>query len=291
MDLSIIIPMYNASEFIDRLLDSIYKQCTYDINFEVIIIDDTSTDLSIDAVNNYIELNSISNLKLIKQDVNSGTAAARNRGIECATGKWIQFIDSDDWLQKNYFELIAPRLKVENVDCYVYGAKKYWADRITTNTPIGNIDKRMIGYKNIVVNKIYKSELVDQFDINYRFEDVIWIINTMNSSDIKCSILSELYYHINRTNENSKMANFNSEEWYKMAKAIVAKSKSLDTLTRAFVLETFTGTIFAKDIKLLLRLTICVENLVKNIKSLRMVLRNGIRNNDRYEKKGISSLR
>lgn len=285
MDLSIVIPMYNASEFIVRLLDSIYKQSSYNINFEVIIIDDTSTDLSIDAVNNYIELNSISNIKLIKQEVNGGTAEARNRGIECATGKWIQFVDSDDWVQNNYFELIAPRLKDENVDCYVYGAKKYWADSITTNTPIGDIDKRMIGYKNIVVNKIYKSELIGQFDINYRFEDVIWIINTMNSSDIKCSILNGLYYHINRTNENSKMANFNSNEWYKMAKAIVSKSKSLDALTRAYVLETFTGTIFAKDIKLSLRLTICIENLVRNIKYLRIVLKNGIRNNDKYEKK------
>ncbi len=285
MDLSIIIPMYNASDFLDRLLDSIYNQDSHGVKFEVIMIDDASKDKSVEKVKDYVRTNNLKNLRMITQTINGGTASSRNKGLENATGKWIQFVDSDDWIQDNYFEVLSKKISNTEVDCYIYGVKKYWEDSITINTPVGNIDKRMIGYKNIVVNKLYKKDYILNFDPQYKFEDVIWLVTLMSRDEYNCEILEDLYYHVNRTNEYSKMANFDSEEWYKMASTIVSNSRQYDKLTRAFVLETFVGTFFAKSIKLKYRLAILIRNVYINIKLLVQVTTNGIRNLDKYEKK------
>lgn len=92
-DFSVIIPAYNAGLLIGRCLDSIISQATnYDI--EVLIIDDGSTDDTCSIIENRTE----SNIRLIHQQ-NSGPAAARNKGIEMASGKYIAFLDADDyWL-------------------------------------------------------------------------------------------------------------------------------------------------------------------------------------------------
>ncbi len=285
MDLSIIIPMYNASDFLDRLLDSIYNQDSHGVKFEVIMIDDASKDKSVEKVKDYVRTNNLKNLRMITQTINGGTASSRNKGLENATGKWIQFVDSDDWIQDNYFEVLSKKISNTEVDCYIYGVKKYWEDSITVNTPVGNIDKRMIGYKNIVMNIIFKRKWAIDFKIEYRFEDVIWLVDLMNRYNSNIKVISGLYYQMNRTNEQSKMANFDSEEWYKMASTIVSNSRQYDKLTRAFVLETFVGTFFAKGIKLKYRLAILIRNVCINIKSLPQVTTNGIRNLDKYEKK------
>lgn len=92
---SIITPSYNASRFISQTIGSVISQ-TYK-NWEMIIIDDCSTDNSIMLIEDYI--NKDDRIKLIKLKRNSGPANARNRGIKEANGKYIAFLDSDDlWM-------------------------------------------------------------------------------------------------------------------------------------------------------------------------------------------------
>lgn len=92
IDISIIIPVYNAGKLIKRCLDSIYDQHG-DYNYEVIVIDDGSTDNSVSIIKTHPVYNRI---KLISQ-VNQGPSVARNKGIMQAKGKYLAFIDADDY--------------------------------------------------------------------------------------------------------------------------------------------------------------------------------------------------
>lgn len=93
INLSFIIPLYNCQEWIGQCLDSIFKILIGEDNFEVIVVDDGSRDNGANIVEQYREKHD--NIVLIKQK-NSGTSAARNRGLDAARGEWIWFVDADD---------------------------------------------------------------------------------------------------------------------------------------------------------------------------------------------------
>lgn len=88
---SIIMPSYNTARFIEETIDSVIAQ-TY-TNWELIIVDDCSTDNTDDVVSKYLE---DSRIRYIKNESNSGAAVSRNRALREAKGKWIAFLDSDD---------------------------------------------------------------------------------------------------------------------------------------------------------------------------------------------------
>ncbi len=272
--------MYNAEQYIIDLLNSINRQAKFDLGFEVIIVDDKSDDQSVSIVKSYIDDHRLVNYRLIESENNQGTATARNIGIAAATGTWIQFVDSDDVMQANYFELIAPKLKEQSIDCYIYGTKSTYQDKVISHTPVGNIDSRMIGYKNSVCNKLIRRKLISNFDSAYKFEDVIWLVELINQGPFNCQLIPDLYYQINRQNDQSKMANFNQAEWLKMANAIVSNSKQYNTSARLFVLETFVGTMLVDSIKLRSRIQIGIKALVYNYKYIGHVARDGIRSHD-----------
>lgn len=277
MDLSIIIPMYNASAYITKLLNSIYSQPSYDINFEVIIIDDCSIDNSVELVKQYISAHKISNIQIIRESVNSGTAAARNSGLLIASGQWVQFVDSDDYLSNNYFQTIQPYLDTE-IDCYIYGFNMEYDGYNELYQPTIDIDQRMIGYRNSVVNKIYQRAILDQFEIDYEFEDVIWLVKLIGKDNYNCRVIPDLKYNVNRQNTNSKMANLKQEEWKKMAVNCIYAARELNHFAGEFVLETFVGTIFTPSYKLVNRLYVGSLAIMYHYKFLPIVVRDGIRN-------------
>jgi glycosyltransferase involved in cell wall biosynthesis len=95
---SVIVPVYNAEEYIGNTLDSIINQ---DFNsFELIIIDDGSTDRSMEIINKKLSLSAM-DYKVIHQE-NSGVSSARNRGIDEASGDYLVFIDADDYVTGNH---------------------------------------------------------------------------------------------------------------------------------------------------------------------------------------------
>ena len=96
--ISIVIPIYNAEDHLQRCVDSVLNQT--EKNIEIILVDDGSKDNSIEICKNY--LNQDKRVQLIHQE-NSGVSAARNRGIEQACGEYIGFIDSDDWIEPNMY--------------------------------------------------------------------------------------------------------------------------------------------------------------------------------------------
>lgn len=101
MKVSIIIPVYNATQHLNQCLDSILNQDFND--FELLLINDGSTDTSGEICDDYAGKDK--RIKVFHQN-NAGVSAARNKGIENANGEWITFMDSDDYIQKNYFEIL-----------------------------------------------------------------------------------------------------------------------------------------------------------------------------------------
>ena len=95
---SVIVPVYNAKDYIIRCIDSILEQTFKDI--ELILIDDGSTDGSELICDRYKSNNTV---KVIHQE-NRGVSSARNRGLEVATGTYVAFVDSDDYLEKNMLQ-------------------------------------------------------------------------------------------------------------------------------------------------------------------------------------------
>ncbi|MDY7394108.1 glycosyltransferase [Aureibaculum sp. 2210JD6-5] len=113
MKLSYIIPLYNAEKYLKQCLDSIYGQQINKRDFEVIVIDDGSTDKSLLKANKIAE--QYDNIKVYHQD-NKGVSATRNKGIELAKGKYIWFIDSDDYIISDTANLLIECLEKNNLD-------------------------------------------------------------------------------------------------------------------------------------------------------------------------------
>lgn len=112
--ISIIVPVYNAEGYLSACVDSILAQSLRDI--EVILVDDGSTDESPEICDKYAAQDT--RVICIHQE-NAGAAAARNRGLEAATGKYIAFVDSDDWIDQDMYEIMVGAAEERNCDLVI----------------------------------------------------------------------------------------------------------------------------------------------------------------------------
>lgn len=117
--LSVIVPVYNVAPYLSQCLDSILQQ-TYS-NLEIIIVDDGSTDGSSEICDKYEE-----NDKriIVIHKKNAGLGMARNSGIEVATGKYVSFVDSDDYLKKDLLEQLMQPIIEEDCDTVLGGSTR-----------------------------------------------------------------------------------------------------------------------------------------------------------------------
>ena len=98
--ISVLVPVYNAQDVLARCLDSVLAQTFED--FEVIAVNDGSTDHSAELLGEYAE--AFAGRLLVVEQENAGVAAARNRAVKLAQGEWLAFLDNDDWLDPDYLE-------------------------------------------------------------------------------------------------------------------------------------------------------------------------------------------
>ncbi len=178
MKLSIIIPAYNLEKYISSTLDSIL-QINFSRNYEIIVVNDGSTDNTEKIVKEYQK--NYSQIKLITIK-NSGVSAARNIGIENAVGDYITFVDGDDIVDQNFFELGINEMESEDYDFIqanfqiVNGNENLFFQYVKQDIVIDNRNemytyffspKRKLIY-NSVWGKIYKNSLVKgiKFDTN-----------------------------------------------------------------------------------------------------------------------------
>lgn len=124
MTFSIIVPVYNIKDYIERCIHSVLNQ-TY-ANFELILVDDGSSDGSESVCDYYAT--KYSNIKVIHQ-TNAGLSSARNTALKIARGNYIIFLDGDDfWIENTLLQEINVRIERENVDLVAFGGKEYYCE-------------------------------------------------------------------------------------------------------------------------------------------------------------------
>lgn len=128
--ISVIIPVYNVEEFLPDCLFSILNQTFQD--FEVICIDDGSTDSTLDILNYFSKFDS--RIKFLTNEHNRGPGYSRNRGLDIAQKKYICFLDSDDWLSFNAFEILVQKAEENNLDVLMFKNLVYYEDLHTFGT-------------------------------------------------------------------------------------------------------------------------------------------------------------
>lgn len=125
MELTIIIPVYNVENHLSRCLDSIFVGNNIDGDFEVIAVDDGSTDNSYGILQEYAFR--YKQLKIYHQE-NQGQASARNKGIALANGKYLMFVDADDWLNSNTIDKLIKQAETSKTDIIISSMKSYSPD-------------------------------------------------------------------------------------------------------------------------------------------------------------------
>lgn len=119
IDLSIIIPIYNVEKFLTKCINSVLDNDWSGIVYEIILVDDGSPDRSLDIALNF--KNKYDNIKVISQK-NKGLGGARNTGINNAEGKYLFFLDSDDYFLKDKFQEVVKIALENNIDILEFGA-------------------------------------------------------------------------------------------------------------------------------------------------------------------------
>lgn len=165
---SIITPSYNSSAFIIETINSVRSQ-TYK-NWEMIIVDDCSTDNTVEVIENYIKENNENRIRLYINQKNSSAAVSRNRAIREAKGKWIAFLDSDDlWKPNKLEEQISFMIEKKYHFSYTYYEEFYEnvKKRKIVKAPykVSNITLKMYCWIGCLT-VIYDSEYVGLIQIN-----------------------------------------------------------------------------------------------------------------------------
>ena len=214
IELSIIIPVFNGEKYIRRCLDSILE--TKDIKYEIIIVDNNSYDNTKYILNEYLKYNHI-HIYFCKTQ---GVSYARNMGLKYAKGKYIGFIDIDDYINRNMFEFLVKTALKDNLD--ICGCNYY---EIFNNLKIKskyNYNNKILETKEafnqllnsnvspVLWDKIYKKDIIKDICFNEKIkfnEDVIFNIEAFYKSN-KTKLINKYYYYYYQNN-TSLIHNYN----------------------------------------------------------------------------------
>ena len=213
--ISIIIPAYNVEKYLPRCLDSILNQNNFDeykANIEVIIINDGSVDATAKIASDYC--NEYKFINMYSQS-NGGLSAARNFGLKKSSGKYIWFIDSDDWIAKDSFQVMFGEISTADIDILefdvVYAIEQgkdfllkndHFYSSIKTNLISSKDFLEREGYIVSVTSKLIKKSLFDKQNIEFplkRFsEDNIVALKLMLASNSYKKINKDIYFYYQR---------------------------------------------------------------------------------------------
>ncbi len=222
--ISVVVPCYNVEKYVEKTINSILNQ-TYE-NLEIIAVEDCSTDNTYEILKE-LEKKHPNKIKLYKNKKNGGLAYTRNRAIEYAKGNYIGCIDSDDFIDENYFEELMETLKENDADICVTDIVLANEDGKKIGEPQkacdGDINKFNIinnGMAASSCNKLFKKEVIEKYPflegkIN---EDVSAIIPALIYAKKIAYTNKVMYYYVQR-NTSIQNSTF-SERRYEMFDAI-----------------------------------------------------------------------
>lgn len=238
---SIVTPIYNSFHLMERYFRSLENQTLKD--FEVILVDDCSTDGSYEKACNYAA-KTILNLRVLRTESNAGPGNARNIGMDAAKGEWITFIDSDDWVDACLLEKADAVTNGNDINCIVYDyylsdGKKHKVARSVYSGRRGilPLTKCMVSVRNHTIGKFYKltncMEKGIQFPELKRSEDVAFVMRALEACGTIYYLNEPLYYYYQRKNS-------------------LSNDKSLDenTIIEAFaILEENLGSLYKEELR------------------------------------------
>ena len=201
--ISVIVPVYGVEAYLNQCIDSILAQTHK--NLEIILVDDGSPDRCPTICDEYARKDS--RVRVIHKK-NGGLSDARNAGLEIATGEYIGFVDSDDWIMSDMFEYLLKGIlgyEAEISYCGFVNVRKDWIDYqamqmdvvYTTEMALNELFFDRLG--NYAWNKLYKAELWKfiRFPIGRNFEDILTMYKIFEQA-ARITVLKEpkYYYHI-----------------------------------------------------------------------------------------------
>ena len=208
---SVIIPAYNTEQYIAKCLKSLISQTLKEI--EIIVINDGSTDSTLEIINEFAAADG--RIKVISQE-NKKQGAARNRGMEIAAGEYIGFVDSDDWVDPDFYEKLYNAVKKDNFDIAVTSIIKHKEKKLQYNIHC----KKEVAASDLkqkiklcedkkhrffsIYNKIYKASLIKDNDIFFSdgivCEDIIFSIKTLYFSGKIITVPGVCYHYTYNVN-------------------------------------------------------------------------------------------
>ena len=219
--ITIVIPVYNVENYLRQCLDSVINQ-TYK-NLEIICVDDCSTDNSPQILQEYAQKDD--RIKLIFNEKNSGPGLSRNKGIEIATGDYIHFLDSDDWMEPDAYEKLTGIInKNPEIDVLQFGLRYFSnIDNKILNTDIvadnfvnqifkiRNNEKFIYSLTNSSADKLFLVKFIKENNLRYStlscFEDRIFGLQAlvMNAGVLFCN---DVFYNYRKLNSKSITGNY-----------------------------------------------------------------------------------
>ena len=226
---SIIVPVYNAEKYIDNCVTSVVNQ-TYS-KWELLLIDDGSFDSSGMICDNYSRLNS--RIRVVHQK-NLGVSAARNRGIECAEGEYIAFLDVDDALPQESLKTLVNSLIDNNADVAMgITCGEKWENHSGVEIWKGEDGIRYSlmddPYTCAAWGKLYRRELIGEtrFDREIKInEDSLFVFQIMCKKPVCVCVNKEIYQYIQVSGSASRSAF--SEKYFDILKVSDLKYKKIE---------------------------------------------------------------
>lgn len=168
MFLSIVVPIFNAELYLEECLHSVFAQDLPASDYEVVCVDDGSTDKSGEILRVFSE--KCPNLRVITQE-NSGVATARNAGLAAAQGDYIWFVDADDLIQTNILEKLRGIIDTEDCDQLVVGGFQF--DQVLTSQQMalsrqGNLPDNVPGPGAVVWRSLIRRSFLAAHGVNFR---------------------------------------------------------------------------------------------------------------------------
>lgn len=216
--ISVIIPVYNVETYIKKCINSVLDQ-TYN-DFEIILIDDFSPDRSIELAKDILENQSRIPYKIISKEKNEGLSAARNTGIENSNGKYLLFIDSDDWIEKETVQKLSETLKATEAGMIVFRIREVYDDDTNSNI-LGSLPPGILTGKQALI-KLFKDEfpahickilfsksLFDtiQFPVGVVYEDMLTLPYLLVKEQRVCFIDDVFYNYVQRSGSITRSYN------------------------------------------------------------------------------------
>ena len=234
MFLSIITPFYNCFGIIKKCISSLEQQSCRD--FELILIDDASTDISTEQLDQLVQSADIS-IHLLHNDKNHGPGYSRNRGIHIAQGDYLLFLDSDDWLHDNAIHILKQLISKHEYDCIIFDYFIVSSGQTLRSTverrKQGELkwDDALLYSSGSVCCKLYRSSII--IENNITFPD-IYIKEDMVFNKLALSCCKNIFYleeglYYYNIHPNSLM---HSEKAYDVRNDIIAFQVLVENLSQ-----------------------------------------------------------